>query len=82
MIEIIAGVCMFSVGVGLIQNRSDGTGQLAHHKRSSVRGIYNKAKYLKQRHEMMQWWSDQLSEQERIATERLALEDDLSDILG
>ena len=56
--------------------------QLAHHKRSSVRGIYNKAKYLKQRHEMMQWWSDQLSEQERIANDRMALEDDLSDILG
>ena len=56
--------------------------QLAHHQRSSVRGIYNKAKYLKQRHEMMQWWSDQLSEQERIANERMALEDDLSDILG
>ena len=51
-------------------------------ERSGVRGIYNKAQYLKQRHEMMQWWSDQLSEQERIANERMALEDDLSDILG
>ena len=56
--------------------------QLSHHQRSGVRAVYNKAKYLKQRHEMMQWWSDQLSEQERIANERIALEDDLSDILG
>ncbi len=38
--------------------------------------------YLPHRHKLMQWWSDQLSEQERIANDRMALEDDLSDILG
>ena len=56
--------------------------QLAHHPRNRVRAVYNRAQYLKQRHEMMQWWSDQLSEQERIGMKRAALEDDLSDILG
>ena len=56
--------------------------QLAHHPRNRVRAVYNKAQYLKQRHELMEWWSDQLSEQERIGMKRAALEDDLSDILG
>jgi len=57
--------------------------QLAHHGRGGhVRAVYNKAQYLKQRHEMMQWWSDQLTAQERAASEALTLEIDLADILG
>ncbi len=31
---------------------------LAHFEYSSVRGTYNKAKYLEQRKEYMQWWAD------------------------
>jgi len=32
--------------------------QLAHAKRNKVRASYDHAKYLKQRHELMQWWAD------------------------
>ncbi len=38
--------------------------QLAHVDRDSVRGIYNKAIYLKQRKSMMAWWADELAKQE------------------
>ena len=37
--------------------------QLAHQKRNKVAAAYNHAKYLKQRKEMMQWWSDYLDAQ-------------------
>lgn len=56
--------------------------QLAHLDRNSVRSAYNKALYLKHRKPMMQWWSDELDRMEAIATERMALEHELSDILG
>jgi hypothetical protein len=28
------------------------------HERKGVRGVYNKAEYLNQRREMLQWWAD------------------------
>ena len=34
--------------------------QLAHQERSAVRGAYNRGVYLKERAELMQWWSDHL----------------------
>lgn len=34
--------------------------QLAHAERNQVRGVYNYAEYLPQRHKMMQWWGDYL----------------------
>lgn len=34
--------------------------QLAHCERDQVRAAYNHAEYLKERHEMMQWWGDYL----------------------
>ncbi len=34
--------------------------QLAHGDPDKIRGTYNKAAYLEQRAEMMQWWADQL----------------------
>lgn len=34
--------------------------QLSHCEGSDVRGTYNKAQYLTQRREMMQWWADHL----------------------
>lgn len=33
---------------------------LAHKDRNTIRGIYNRAQYLEQRRDMMQWWSDHL----------------------
>jgi integrase len=36
--------------------------QLAHYDPNKVRGAYNKAQYLPQRVEMMQWWADHLDE--------------------
>lgn len=36
--------------------------QLAHVEENKVRGTYNKAEYLGQRHKMMQWWADYLEE--------------------
>ena len=36
--------------------------QLAHVESNSVRAAYNHSDYLKERREMMQWWSDYLSE--------------------
>ena len=38
---------------------------LAHTDRNQVRKAYNRAKYLDQRREMMQWWSDFISESSR-----------------
>lgn len=34
--------------------------QLSHVEENKVRGTYNKAEYLEQRKEMMQWWADYL----------------------
>lgn len=36
--------------------------QLAHYEENKVRGVYNKALYIEQRREMMQWWADYLDE--------------------
>jgi len=36
--------------------------QLAHAPRNKVRATYNHAKYLPERHNMMQWWADKLDE--------------------
>ena len=41
--------------------------QLAHTERNLVRAAYNHAQYLKERHEMMSWWSEHL---ERIASQK------------
>jgi integrase len=34
--------------------------QLSHVEENKVRGTYNKAEYLEQRRDMMQWWVDYL----------------------
>lgn len=34
--------------------------QLAHKETDAVRAAYNRAEYLAQRRDMMQWWSDWL----------------------
>jgi len=34
--------------------------QLAHTDKNSIRGVYNKALYLQERQELMNWWSDWL----------------------
>jgi len=34
--------------------------QLAHCERNSVRGAYNRAEYLEERRELMQWWADHI----------------------
>jgi integrase len=34
--------------------------QLAHAEKNAVRAAYNRAEYLSQRREMMQWWADWL----------------------
>jgi len=34
--------------------------QLAHYERNKVRGAYNRAQYLDERRQMMQWWADEL----------------------
>lgn len=47
----------------LNENNFDGDwveSQLSHVEENKIRGAYNKAKYLKQRFEMMQWWADYL----------------------
>jgi hypothetical protein len=31
--------------------------QLAHQERNQVRGVYNRAEYLRERCAMMQWWA-------------------------
>lgn len=36
--------------------------QLAHVEENKVKGAYNKAKYIKQRTDMMQWWADFIDE--------------------
>lgn len=51
--------------------------QLAHVE-GDVRSIYNKAQWLKQRREMMQWWSDWLDRQ----TCPRSLTDLFADVLG
>ena len=35
--------------------------QLAHEERNQVRKAYNRAQYLDERREMLQWWSNQIS---------------------
>ncbi len=42
--------------------------QLAHREKNAVRAAYNRADYLEQRHEMMQWYSDFLKERWRMST--------------
>jgi len=39
--------------------------QLAHQKRNRVAASYNHAKYLRQRREMMEWWSNHLEQVQR-----------------
>ena len=39
--------------------------QLSHVEENKVRGTYNKAEYLEQRKEMMQWWADYLDKLNR-----------------
>lgn len=34
--------------------------QLAHQERNQIRGVYNRAEYLRERCAMMQWWADYL----------------------
>lgn len=41
--------------------------QLAHVDRDKIRGIYNKAIYLKHRKEMMEWWGNELAKQEMLS---------------
>lgn len=41
--------------------------QLAHVDRDKVRGIYNKAIYLKHRRKMMEWWGRELAKQEMLS---------------
>lgn len=36
--------------------------QLAHKERNKTRGAYNRAEYLPQRRELMQWWGDRLDQ--------------------
>lgn len=38
--------------------------QLYHKDKNQIRGIYNRANYLPQRHEMMEWWGDYLHKAE------------------
>ena len=33
---------------------------LAHEEKNKVKGAYNRAEYLGQRHQLMQWWGDKL----------------------
>src|ERR1019366_1522279 len=42
--------------------------QLAHEERNEVRGAYNRAKWLSDRKELMQWWADRLDELRAAAT--------------
>jgi integrase len=51
--------------------------QLGHSPVNQVRAAYNKAKYLRGRTRMMQWWSDQLEAVERQASEAAASEQDI-----
>jgi integrase len=37
--------------------------QLAHRETDAVRAAYNRAQYLDQRRELMQWWADWLDRQ-------------------
>ena len=41
--------------------------QLAHQETDDVRAAYNRAQYLTQRRELMQWWADWLEAQHRLA---------------
>ena len=34
--------------------------QLAHEERDEVRGAYNRAQWIKDRTQLMQWWADEL----------------------
>lgn len=40
--------------------------QLAHMERNAVRAAYNRAEYLQERRQMMQWWSDFIEEKSPI----------------
>lgn len=44
--------------------------QLGHRIGNEVSRAYNRAKYLEERKELMQWWSDYLDEQHRIYTQK------------
>lgn len=48
--------------------------QLAHKETDAVRGAYNRAQYLPQRRELMQWWADWLDQQHSAADPRPASE--------
>ncbi len=39
--------------------------QLAHVQKNKVRAAYNRAEYIQERREMMQWWADQIDEVQR-----------------
>jgi integrase len=39
--------------------------QLSHVEENKIRGTYNKAKYIKQRTDMMQWWTDYLDKKQK-----------------
>lgn len=41
---------------------------LAHEERNKVKGAYNRAEYLEQRHQIMQWWGDEL---QKLETQQL-----------
>lgn len=47
--------------------------QLSHKEKNKVRRAYNHAKYLDERRELMQWWSDYLDEQLAIARKSIPL---------
>jgi len=46
--------------------------QLAHQETDAVRAAYNRAQYLTQRRELMQWWADWLDRQRPAADQRHA----------
>ena len=35
---------------------------LAHEEKNKIKGAYNRAEYLEQRRELLQWWADSLDE--------------------
>ena len=41
--------------------------QLAHAERNKVRAAYNKAQYMAERRELMNWWTDYLQDQRQGA---------------
>ena len=47
-----------SSGAFVSESSSDWIEKALAHEQKGVRGVYNKAEYLAQRHEMLQWWAD------------------------